>query len=127
MIGALSITVLLVLGAFAIFAARRSSYHQGKSDAFQQVADDFTGLTHATWIRKDRARQAAERKKHLLSLALCDPRVCEALAAALTEAREHWHHPPSPAYDALENASEDVGTVRNGDTVVLSRTERLDR
>jgi hypothetical protein len=85
-------SVPFVLVAFAWLAARRSSYHQGKSDAFQQVADDFTGLSHATWFR-DRARQAAERKKIMLRLCLCDPRVCEALAAALTEAREHWRHP----------------------------------
>jgi hypothetical protein len=109
MIVGLSIAALLVLGAFSVFAARRASYHQGKSDAFQQVADDFTGLSRATWMR-DRDRQRQERKKAMLNLCLCDPAVCEALAEALTEARAHWHHRSSPAYDGLEKPPERVGT-----------------
>lgn len=88
--------VPFVLVAFAWAANRRKSYHQGKSDAFQQVADDFNGLSRATWLR-DRDRQKQERKKAMLNLCLCDPRVCDALEAALIEAREHWHHPPAGA------------------------------
>jgi hypothetical protein len=106
---ALLAAAALVFSSFAVYAARRSSYHRGKSDAFQQVADDFTGLSRATWFR-DRDRQKQERKKAMLRLALCDPRVCEALSEALTEARAHWHHPSAPAYDELEKPSGRVGT-----------------
>lgn len=106
-------SIPFVLVAACWMAARRSSYHRGKSDAFQKVSDDFRGLTDATWMR-DKAKQAAERKRLFLSLALCDPRVCEALAEAVTDAREHWNHPDHPVYDALEAGSARVGTVRSG-------------
>jgi hypothetical protein len=106
---ALLVVAGLVLAAGALFAARRSSYHRGKADAFRQVADDFTGLSRATWLR-NRDRQRQQRKKAMLNLCLCDPAVCEALAEALTEARAHWHHPSAPTYDALERPSGRVVT-----------------
>ncbi len=84
-----------VLVAACWLCARKASYHRGKSDAFQAVADDFAGLARCTWWPKRmKAEQEAERKKRMLSLCLCDPRVCDALDAALVEAREHWKHAP---------------------------------
>jgi hypothetical protein len=81
---------VLVTCAWAF--GRRASYHRGAAFAFQQVSDDFRGLSNATWLT-DKAKQKAERKKAMLSLCLCDPKVCDALDEALTEAREHWKHP----------------------------------
>ena len=90
MIAILAVPVAAVLIAWAWVAARRMNYLRGKADAFQQVADEFTGLTRASWIRHDAQKQQAERKKHWMRLCLCDPQVCDALADALVDAREYW-------------------------------------
>jgi hypothetical protein len=85
-----SATVALV--ALCWLAARKATYHRGKSDAFQQVADDFAGLSRCTWWPKRKAaEQAAERKKRMLNLCLCDPAVCDALEDALHDARDFWN------------------------------------
>ncbi len=103
-------SIPFVLVAFAWMCSRRASYAQGKADAFREVANDFQGLASCTWWPKRmEAERAAERKKRMLNLCLCDERVCDALAAALVEAREHWRYPrvdrkAAPTAENVEDA-----------------------
>jgi len=89
------LAMALLLVALAICAHGKATIARGKAEAFQEVADDFGGLARATWWRRA-DEQKAERKKLMLRLCLCDPKVCDALDSALVEAREFWKHSRSP-------------------------------
>jgi hypothetical protein len=86
---ALAFAAAMVLVAWSWAFARRATYAQGKADAFRQVADDFHGLSRASWMR-DAERRRAEQKKRWLRLCLCTPDTRDALREALDEADEFW-------------------------------------
>ena len=82
---ALSVTLLTA----AIYCWAQSTIHRGRAEAFQQVADDFRGLSHVHWWTNEKEKKR-ERRKLFLSLALCAPEVRDALREALAEADEKW-------------------------------------
>lgn len=88
------------LSTFAYFAARRSSYHRGKAEVYQEFADTFSALRRTVWIRNDRERQEIERKRHLMRLILCDPRFCDVLRDCLVDADAYWKREADPMSDS---------------------------
>lgn len=85
----LTLALSLTLVAAAIYFWSQATLARGRAEAFQQVADDFRGLAHVSWWRKDKERRR-EQKKLWLRLSLCSPEVRDALRDALSEADEYW-------------------------------------
>jgi hypothetical protein len=93
------VATMYALGTLAYFCARRSSYHTGKAEVYRELANTWGGIRDVAWMR-DKRRQRAARQAQFLRMALIAPEVCEALEAALVDAREHWKHQPIPAESA---------------------------